>query len=421
MAKKILLLSTRDSYGGSAEWMYNAALMLHNNGHEVALLVAEKHKNDEFIYQVPTSQKKKSIPQRLINYIFHKLGLKSSQVKLKTKPEYSFFQDEDETQKYFSPDIILVGLTYKFVNYKTLFELTKVSKSGVYLVVLDMSTFTGGCHVVNTCRKFTDECNNCPGVLIGDLNYTKQNLLIKKELATEGNFKVLYGSGWGLEQANKSVVTKNLQKIFMGSCVDTTLYTNKNRSIAKKIFDIETSSKVIFAGSESSKDKRKGWSFLVESLSQLYTKLNDKDRNNTLILLTSKYIDKESFTNEIPFSTKFIDYVTDNRLLSLVYQASDIFLCTSIEDLGPVMVTQALSSGTPVVGFKMGLLYDDSLVTDFTNGYRANLGDTISLTEGMEYFLKNSESEFQIASKNARDAVIKKSSGDFFVSVIEEL
>jgi glycosyltransferase involved in cell wall biosynthesis len=207
----------------------------------------------------------------------------------------------------------------------------------------------------------------------------------------------------------------------MGSAVNTDIYSNTNRKIAKMVFSIDEMKKVIFVGSENLKDKRKGWNYVSDSISLLYNDLQEDERKNVIILLTSRNINQTNYIKEIPFQTRCIDYITDNRYLSLVYQATDIFLCPSMEDLGPIMVAQALACGTPVVGFKMGLLFDDYLVKNYFNGFIADLKDSKSLSHGMQYFLRLSHEEFQRASKNARNTIVTKSSKSFLISVIENL
>jgi hypothetical protein len=218
MSKKILLLSARDSSGGAADWMFNTARILYEKKFSIALAVSEKFKSDDFIFQIPHIPKRKITIKRIFDYILSKLSSNKRPL-LKTKPEYAFFHGEDETKTYrtpheilsklpFVPEIILVGQTYQFISFNTLKALHEITKASVYLVVLDMFFFTGGCHVINECQGYIINCNNCPGILSGDPKYALKNLSIKSKIAEDGKFEVLYGSGWGLLHANSSVVTK---------------------------------------------------------------------------------------------------------------------------------------------------------------------------------------------------------------------
>ncbi|MFP3802939.1 glycosyltransferase, partial [Paraburkholderia sp. SIMBA_027] len=75
-------------------------------------------------------------------------------------------------------------------------------------------------------------------------------------------------------------------------------------------------------------------------------------------------------------------YIKDYRLLALLYQAADLFVNSSIEDSGPMMVSEALACGTPVVGFDTGVL--TNMIIDNYKGYKAPLKDSKKLAEGIK-------------------------------------
>jgi len=61
--------------------------------------------------------------------------------------------------------------------------------------------------------------------------------------------------------------------------------------------------------------------------------------------------------------------VSDDRMVSLVFQASDVFACPSIDDVGPMMINEAFMCGTPVVAFDSGVAVD--LIISENVGYVA--------------------------------------------------
>lgn len=429
--KKILILSTRDSQGGAFEWIYNFAKILSNEEFNVALVVAEKKKNDNFIFQVPIIKYKKSLIKRGVNFSLRLVGLNRNK-DFTTKPEYSFFPGEDQTKNYISsdsilsaisfvPEIIIVGLTYQFVNFVTLLELSKRTGAKIFFTLLDMGVLTGGCHVVNECEGFESNCENCPGIIEGNPIYTVNNLNEKMRCVKEGKFGLMYGSSWGKFQVDKSTVFKDSLKLNIGNCVDTNLYTNVNRDIAKKIFNLQRFNKVIFAGADNMKEKRKGQKYLINALSELYNRLTESERESIVVMVAGNYISQDGIASRIPFQTHLINFIHDTRLLSLAYQASSVFVNSSTEDLGPAMVGEALACGTPVIGFEMGLLFDNSIVINKMNGYRAKIKDSYDLANGIEYFMKMSEEEFNKASDLARKRIIEKASEKKLVSTLNEI
>jgi glycosyltransferase involved in cell wall biosynthesis len=126
----------------------------------------------------------------------------------------------------------------------------------------------------------------------------------------------------------------------------------------------------------------------------------------------------ESFS-EIPFAKKQVDYIKDYRLLSLLYQASDVFVNSSIEDSGPMMVSEALACGTPVVGFDMGVV-TNMVINDY-NGYKAILKDSNDLSIGIEKIFKLSEVDYQKYSDNAVKQVEEFSSMEYLKILLNDI
>ena len=78
-------------------------------------------------------------------------------------------------------------------------------------------------------------------------------------------------------------------------------------------------------------------------------------------------------------------YVHSEIELVLSYQAADVFACPSMQDAGPMMVSQAMLCGTPVIAFDMGIVPE--LITSGENGYVARLGDAEDFARGLKTML----------------------------------
>jgi len=61
------------------------------------------------------------------------------------------------------------------------------------------------------------------------------------------------------------------------------------------------------------------------------------------------------------------------KKLMEVYKAADLFISSSVEDSGPLMVNQSIAAGTPVAAFNVGVAND--LVIDGKTGVLAPLYD----------------------------------------------
>jgi glycosyltransferase involved in cell wall biosynthesis len=94
---------------------------------------------------------------------------------------------------------------------------------------------------------------------------------------------------------------------------------------------------------------------------------------------------------KIPFPVVFTGYITDDLTLSKAYQSADLFVSTSIQDSGPMMVNESIMCGTPVVAFEVGVVPD--LVKDGVSGYRVPVMDTAALSKNMAKVLELNKQE----------------------------
>ncbi len=418
--KKILLLSTGDVNGGY-EAIYRIACFLKEAGYEVAMVVKTKNQRNPIVFQYPN--------QSLVKRVIIKLKEKFLFSNKRTHIKYLFLADENEKNQYtsgkdilsiipFMPDLVISGMTNGFTNTRTLVEIYEKTKAKIFLVTIDMSPLTGGCHFAWDCKGYETDCNNCPAILDEkNKNWPAHNYAIKKKNIKQANIKILAGSGWTQHQARLSGLYKHQDIIHnINSCIDTRLFNSKHRGIAKSIFGIEENCKLIFCGAQNMDDTRKGFSYFIESLEYLYNSLNEQQRSSIVILVISRKLDEET-ANKIPFKTHILDYVNDYRLLSLVYQATDIFVGSSIEDSGPMMVSEALACGTPVVGFDMGIV-NNMVVNDY-NGYKVELKNSREMAMAMKKILNLSTEAFAVFSGNATRQVELYSSSDKVLEVID--
>lgn len=123
--------------------------------------------------------------------------------------------------------------------------------------------------------------------------------------------------------------------------------------------------------------------------------------------------------DRIHFKKQKIDYIKDYRLLSLLYQATDVYINTSIEDSGPMMVSEALACGTPVVGFDTGVV--TNMVVDDYNGYKIPMKDSQKLAEGIQKIFELDKDRYAAFSKNAVQQVKEFSSYEYAENIFTKI
>lgn len=329
--------------------------------------------------------------------------------------EYLFFS-QNASQSYtdindiiqllkFIPDYIIVGNTHNFLTFEDLNKLSDRTAANVYLLTLDMSHLTGGCHFNWECDGYIKGCDQvrCPAVKEEyDDTISSNNFLHKKNQLEEGNIKVIAGTDWMLNKTKKSLLFKKQDEIInLPGFVDVSIFNNKNRKLARTIFELEDNLFYILHGCENTHDIRKGYKYFVETLEKLWNILSPQDRIKIRILTVSKFHNEKH--NRIPFQKKHIDYIQDDRLLSYLYQSADIFLNTSIEDVGPSMLLEALVCGTPTISFRMGAAEESIIHKE--NGYLVDLYDTEKMAKSIKDFFQIPSHEKNMVRQAAHELI----------------
>lgn len=298
----------------------------------------------------------------------------------------------------FIPDIIITYWTKFAFNQQLIYKLSKRYNAPVLCFMMDMAPMTGGCHYAFDCKNYYDECGGCPALnskKAKDLSNT--NWEFKKKYLDKTNITIIACSSTLVKQASKSSLFKNkkIEKLMLS--VDENVFNPKNKVKAQQYFNLPNGKKIIFFGAASLKNDRKGIKYLIESLNILSKNIKDTELKNDILLLVAG----NSLPNlKIPFEYKHVGYLKTQKELALAYQASDLFVCPSIEDSGPLMITQSIMSGRPVVSFDMGVAPD--LVHTGETGYRAKLKDSSDLAYGIESILSMSDEDWQIVSDQCR-------------------
>ncbi|KAA5548328.1 glycosyltransferase [Adhaeribacter rhizoryzae] len=426
MSKKVAVFATHD-FGGAGESAYRIAKAIQKLGYESKLIVKHKAKSDSLVCQVAQINKPEPIVKRASNRILKIFSNNQKNEELLLDKNYHFFNiDESQVSTSsvsvlnalpFKPDIILLAWVTGFINTELAYKLQKETGAQVYWLMTDMAPITGGCHYAWDCKGYTRDCSNCPAILTEKYkDRAKQNLLFKRSFIEASNIKVIAGSGWTLNQAKASSLFKNQNYIpLINGLIDFNIFNNANRNIAKQVFHVQKDFKIIFSGATYTGEKRKGISELIQSLQKLYQLQTDEENGRIKILVAGNQLDENELVKQIPFDIIPIDFIKDERLLSLAYQAADAFICSSLEDSGPMMVNEALACGTPVVGFEMGLLHN--MIQNGKNGFKVPLGDTTALARAIRSILSLTETEFQTCSANAIKIVEENAS----ISSLERL
>ena len=422
---KILIISAPDPHKVAGTVAYNLYKGLKDKGHQVKLLVNTYGKYgdaDITCMQSYSDVLVKKIRNRGLKFIN-----KYVKVLPKKDKDYSI-QDLDETVEHyktkallkkinFKPEVILFLFPQNFLNAKNLYELNKLTGAPVYWYLMDSAALTGGCHYSWDCRRFTKGCGKCPGLYSDDDNdQTAINFRFKNHYISQTAISIVSATEWQYRLGLTSLLFKEkaMDKILLS--VDPMVFNYVPKDAAKKKYGIPENKKVIFFGSAFLNERRKGMKYLIDALKKMreHTEIN---KENILLLIAGN--DFELIKSEIPFEYRYLGLLANNEELAEAFQASDIYVCPSIEDSGPMMINQAIMCGIPSVTYNMGVAMD--LVINGSTGYRAKLMDTDDLALGITNLLKLDQVTYETYSKNCRELALSSFTPDVQIEKFEKL
>tara|TARA_B100000579_G_scaffold247435_1_gene203306 strand:+ start:735 stop:1979 length:1245 start_codon:yes stop_codon:yes gene_type:complete len=400
MRKKILHLSYDDFTGAGL-----AALRFHNNlkknNFVSYLLVNKKKSNSTNVIEIS----KKNIFNHFLN--------KSEFFFLTERNKYAFYNknrylinDINEINFFekFKPDIVIFHWISNFINPILFKQIYKKYKCRIFWNIIDIAPLTGGCHINWGCINFKSTCNNCPAV--GTLFQSRPKNTLKNKIEIFKNLKVnfLYTGKWMGKQIENSSIAKNHKSYKLMIPVDEKLFKPKPLIKRKNSWRINTKKKIILF--RSSSHLRKGIDILVSAIDHLINKSYFLKNKFCLLSIGDKFAEERLKNIDIEYIN--LGNIRSENKLSEVYQLSDIFVSPSIDDVGPMMINEAVISGLPVVSFNIGVAED--LIINKINGYIVKKKSYKNLSNSLKKYLNSSNEEINKMKKKSRAIGVEKTS-----------
>jgi len=410
----ILHLNTKEISGGAARAANRLNVGLVRLNINSKMLVAQKESADSRTLEFkPRSPKPLNLPQRLKRYLkrhtdfLKKLVGQASNLSnplqfeyySATRPAgYELFSDGSSSHKdelieqIPLSDIYHLHWIVRFIDYQTFFS----NAAKFYPIVWtlhDMNAFTGGCHYDHGCGKYKTGCGKCPQLgssLQNDLSsfvwHNKQESF--KNLDPK-YLHIVTPSQWLGEQCKKSPLIKKFPLMVIPNGLDTDDLSPRDRVFSREVLGIPQDADTLLFVAESVDNRRKGFRLLIDALSGI-------SATSKLYLLI---IGKLKTNTQIHFPNTQFGSINNDRLLSLIYSAADLYVIPSIQDNLPNTVIESMSCGTPIIGFKVGGISE--MVQNGINGYLAPLKDVNVLREKITFAFRN-KNELEKMSKNCR-------------------
>lgn len=253
--------------------------------------------------------------------------------------------------KKIKPDVIhLHSINCYMVNIYMLFEF--LAKYHYKTVVTNHAEFlyTGNCDYAYECDRWKLGCGKCPrlkdatGSRVFDTTaYAFRKM--QKAFAKVNNITIVSVSGWVLERAKISPIMNKLNHavIFNGIDTENTFYPQDSKDLRTKLK--LTDEKVILHVTScfTEEDNRKGGKYILQLAEML------KDYPYKFVIIASTAV-----TKKLPDNIILIGRVTNQKQLAKYYSLADLAVITSRKETYSMPVAEALSCGTPVIGFMAG-------------------------------------------------------------------
>ena len=365
---KILLLDVNYKSGSTGKIVYDLKQELEKEGHEVLACYGRGKKVEEksvmkFAYDFET----------LIHAFFSRLtGLMGY---------FSYFSTRrliKEIEK-FEPDVVHIHETHSyFMNHLPLIEYLKKKNIKTVWTFHCEYMYTGNCGYAYDCNKWKNICKNCPDIkrypksLFFDFSY-KMFLDKKRAFENFNNLTIVTPSKW-LKDRTKESFLKNKRVEVIHNGINTEVFKPKDFTHLITKHNIGNK-KVILSVAPDIMSDRKGGKWVVKlaeqciNLDYIFVLIGVKDLN-------------EKFPNNVIALGR-----TENQIeLAEYYSLADIFLICSEKETFSMTCAEAISCGTPVIGFKSG-----APETIFTEAIFVDYGDIKELKKQLEKFLNDQE------------------------------
>lgn len=368
---KIVHISTSDKGGAGI-----AAVRLHNallsRGVDSSFLsLFDSGRTEALSCFVNIHERKTSYLQRLRR----KIGLPNSIAEknaniLKSYPSsyeifsfpYSDYQVEEHPLIQ-EADIIHLHWVSGFINYPSFF---KSIKKPIVWTLHDMNPFLGGFHYLGD--KQLNEKKM--GGLEKSLTQVKENIYNFKEL------NIITPSVWMSNHVKESILKNQKQQVIYYS-LDMSVFKIQSRMIARKHFNLPEHKKILLFVSQDNMNFRKGFDILLESIKKL-------ELGNDIVLVS---VGANNSQINIHKNCICINTINDEKQMSLLYAAADLYILPSREDNLPNVMLESLACGTPVISFSNGGM--NEIIKDGFNGFIAEECNANSLSIAILKGLQN--------------------------------
>lgn len=371
----VLLVSTSEQSGGGAIAAKRLMEALNKNGVKARLMVRDKQSDAVTVCRVgcklPKLLERLTVLLYLILSWFRKIShssFKSWHSRLWQIDISNVGIDITRTREFREADII--HLHWVCQGMLSIDGIARIMNSGkrVIWTLHDEWPYLGVCHYRGECKEA--ECRHCP-LISGSLPAT---IYSRKHSLYQHCHPTFVGcSQWITNQARLALPSGRVEHI--NNCIPSALFCPTDMHQARLSLSLPQDKRLLLFCSQNVTDERKGIIYLSEALEYL-------SAEDLHIVIVGKNAEKIPLPDK--FGTTLFGSISE-REMPMLYNAVDAFVTPSLQDNLPNTIAEAMSCGTPCVGFDVGGIPE--MIDHLENGYVARYRDARDLAEGIRFVI----------------------------------
>jgi glycosyltransferase involved in cell wall biosynthesis len=267
-------------------------------------------------------------------------------------------------------DIVNLHWIAGFVGYQAFFSIIP-DHVPIFWRLSDMNALTGGCHYDHDCGRHLTGCGACPQLGSTDSQDLSHQIWQRKQAIfgrlTPERLHVVTLNRWMAETVSQSPLLGKFPVTIVPNGIDTDVFAPRDARLARNVLGIPQDCNVVLFAADSVTNRRKGFNLLMNAVNEL-----PSSENLLFVSVGRGALQIEPFVPHL-----HLGHIDDDRQLSLIYSAADVYVIPSLQDNQPNTALEAMACGTPVVGFNVGGIPD--MVRPEITGLLAPVGDVVRL------------------------------------------
>jgi len=398
---RVVHLSKNDLSGGAARAAYRLHKGLQRIGQESVLFVESRTSDDP---RVTAFEKPMDIPSRVRRGL-RQIWISRGFNRYRQSRPAGFELFSDDRSPYGStvleqiPACQVINLHWirDLVDYDSFF--TRVLRSTPVVWTLhDLNPLTGGCHYDLGCGRYLTHCGSCPQLGSSDSRDLSYKVWERKRglfsTVSPSRLQFVTPSRWLAEEVRRSPILGKYPVCVIPYGLDLEEFAPRNRETVRDLLGIPRGARVLLFVAEDIGNRRKGFVHLVEALKRCAGDVPN-------LFLLSLGHNRPDTQIQIPYV--HVGSVNNDRFLSMVYSAADLFAICSVQDNLPNTVLEAMACGIATVGTATGGIPD--MVRNGVNGFTVDATDVGGLADSITGLLNNKARCAEMGANARRIAV----------------